>query len=97
MGMSPFETRPDYPVETLEVPQGPCKHWRGILRIWPRLHIGEESREAPRNSHGDWPFLRPQERVPEVPVVTREHLCNSGKSRRFTPPGDVRPISAEAS
>ncbi|XDA81375.1 hypothetical protein R6Z07M_011276 [Ovis aries] len=23
----------------------------------------------PRNSHGDWPFLRPPERVPEVPVV----------------------------
>ena len=28
----------------------------------------------PRNLHGDWPFLRPPERVPEVPVITREHL-----------------------
>ena len=28
----------------------------------------------PSNSHGDWPFLRPPERVPEVPVVSREHL-----------------------
>ncbi|KAI4552852.1 hypothetical protein MJG53_000383 [Ovis ammon polii x Ovis aries] len=28
--------------------------------------MGEESREAPENSHGDWPFLRPPERVPEV-------------------------------
>ena len=28
----------------------------------------------PNNSHGDWPFLRPKERVPEVPVVSREHL-----------------------
>ena len=26
------------------------------------------------NSHEDWPFLRPPERVPEVPVVSREHL-----------------------
>ena len=26
------------------------------------------------NSHGDWPFLRPPERVPEVPVVSRVHL-----------------------
>ena len=26
------------------------------------------------NSHGDWPFLRPPERVPEVPIVSREHL-----------------------
>ena len=25
-------------------------------------------------AHGDWPFLRPRERVPEVPVVSREHL-----------------------
>ena len=24
----------------------------------------------PSNSHGDWPFLRPPERVPEVPVVS---------------------------
>ena len=28
----------------------------------------------PRNSHGDWPFLSPPERVPEVPVVRREHV-----------------------
>ena len=33
---------------------------------------GEESRKAPHRSHGDWPFLRPQEWVPEVPVVNRE-------------------------
>ena len=26
------------------------------------------------NSNGEWPFLRPPERVPEVPVVCREHL-----------------------
>ena len=25
------------------------------------------------NSQGDWPFLRPPERVPEVPFVSREH------------------------
>ena len=30
--------------------------------------------KPPRNSDGDWPFLRPPERVPEVPVVSREHL-----------------------
>ena len=38
-------------------------------------HRGERNPEsAPSNSHGDWPFLRPPERVPEVPVVGREHL-----------------------
>ena len=29
---------------------------------------------TPSNSHGDWSFLRPPERVPEFPVVSREHL-----------------------
>ena len=28
----------------------------------------------PSNLHWDWPFLRPPERVPEVPVVSPEHL-----------------------
>ena len=28
----------------------------------------------PSNAHVDWPFLRPPERVPEIPVVCREHL-----------------------
>ena len=28
----------------------------------------------PSNSQGDWIFLEPQERVPEVPIVSREHL-----------------------
>ena len=51
----------------------------------------------PSNSHGDWPFLRPPERVPEVPVVSREHLPHWRKSRRFSPPGERRPISAETS
>ena len=40
----------------------------------PAFPSGEESREIPYNLHGDWPFLRPPERVPEVPVVSREHL-----------------------
>ena len=37
-------------------------------------HRRERNPERPpSNSHGDWPFLRPAERVPEVPVVSREH------------------------
>ena len=42
------------------------------LQVPALAPTGEESGEAPRNSHGDWPFLRPQEWVPEVPVVNRE-------------------------
>ena len=38
-------------------------------------HPRERNPERPAtNSHGDWPFLRPPERVPEVPIVSREHL-----------------------
>ena len=38
-------------------------------------HPRERNPERPlSNPHGDWPFLRPRERVPEVPVVSREHL-----------------------
>ena len=38
-------------------------------------HLRERNPERPpSNSHGEWPFLRPPERVPEVPVVSREHL-----------------------
>ncbi|KAI4551195.1 hypothetical protein MJT46_017447 [Ovis ammon polii x Ovis aries] len=45
----------------------------------PHKVLGRYRRESkperpPRNSHGDWPFLRPPERVPEVPVESREHL-----------------------
>ena len=59
---------------------------------------GEESWEAPRNSHGDWTFLRQYERVPEVPVITREEpqvpRHNSKKSKRFSPQLEMRPFSA---
>ena len=37
-------------------------------------HRRERNPERPpSNSHGDWPFQRPPERVPEVPMVSREH------------------------
>ena len=39
----------------------------------------------PSNSHGDWPFLRPPERVPEVPVVSREHLPQFEKIQEVLP------------
>ena len=70
---------------------------RGNLSFWPQLQMktsalvatAEESRGAAGNSHGDWTFLRPHDRVPEVPVVTREKIqvcChNSRKTRRFSP------------
>ena len=42
--------------------------------LWSR-HQWERNPDRPmRNSHGDWPFVRPQEWVHDVPVVSREHL-----------------------
>ena len=34
----------------------------------PRHQRERNPERPPSNSHGDWPFLRPPERVPEVPV-----------------------------
>ena len=39
----------------------------------------------PCNSHGDWPFLRPPERFPEVPVLSREHLWQLEKIPEVLP------------
>ena len=65
------------------------------LRPWYRRERNPE--RPPSNSHGDWPILRPPERFPEVPIVSRERLPQLEKSRRFSPPGEMSPISAEAS
>ena len=78
----PLETRTDSPWETSEVSQkhvstgeeysGSGPHSTQGLR---RRHRRERNPEwPPSNLHGDWPFLRPPERVPEVPVVSRKHL-----------------------
>ena len=40
----------------------------------PRYRRERNPERPPSSSHVDWPFLRPPELVPEVPVVSREHL-----------------------
>ena len=40
----------------------------------PRHRRERNPERPPSNSHGDWPFLRPPERVPEVPVESQENL-----------------------
>ena len=53
------------------------------LRPW---HRWERNSERPLcNSHGYWPFLRPPERVPEVPVLSREHLPQLEKIQEVLP------------
>ena len=38
--------------------------------LWPRHRRERNPERPPSNLHGDWHFLRPQERVPEVPVIS---------------------------
>ena len=40
----------------------------------PRHQRERNPERPPSNSHGDWPFRRSPEWVPEIPVVSREHL-----------------------
>ena len=80
--MPPLEPKALYPGETPEVSHDPCQHWRGIIRflpdstkgLTPRNRRERDPERPPSNSHGDWTFLKPPERVPEVSVVSREHL-----------------------
>ena len=39
----------------------------------------------PSNSHGDWPFLRPPDLVPEDPIVSRESLPQLEKIQEVLP------------
>ena len=49
-------------------------------------HRRERNPERPQsNTHGHWPFLRPPERVPEVPFVSREHLPQLEKIQEVLP------------
>ena len=51
----------------------------------PRHQRERNPERPPSNSHGDWPFLRPPERVPEVRVVSREHLPQHEKIEEVLP------------
>ena len=51
----------------------------------PRYRREKNPERPPSNSHGDWAFLRPPERVPEVPVVSREHLPQLEKIQEVLP------------
>ena len=51
----------------------------------PRHRQERNPERPPSNSHGDWPFQRPPEQVPEVPVVSREHLPQLEKIQEVLP------------
>ena len=53
------------------------------LRAWKLRKRYHE--RPPRNSHADWPFLRTPEWIPEVPVLSREHLSHLEKIQEVLP------------
>ena len=85
-GLTPLGRLQKYPkihVSTGEESSGSSTDSTQGLR---RQHRRERNPERPpSNWHGDWPFLRPPERVPEVPVVSREHLPQLEKIQEVLP------------
>ena len=51
----------------------------------PRHRRERNPERPPSNSNGDWPVLRPLERVPEVPDVCREHVSQLEKIQEVLP------------
>ena len=70
--MSALESNPQVPTLTPHKVLGHSIDGRGIPR-------------GPSFSHGDWPFLSPPERVPDVPDVSREHLPQLEKIQEVLP------------
>ena len=85
-GLTPLGRLQNYPkihVSTGEESSGSGTDSTQGLRSQHRSERYPE--RPPLNSHGDWPFLRPPERVPEVPVVSREHLPQLEKIQGVLP------------
>ncbi|KAI4552860.1 hypothetical protein MJG53_000391 [Ovis ammon polii x Ovis aries] len=85
-GLTPLGRLQKYPkihVSTGEESSGSGPDSTQGLR--PRRQRERNPERPPRNSHGDWPFLRTPGRVPEVPVVRREHLPQLEKIQEVLP------------
>ena len=81
--MGRLQKYPKIHVSTGEESSGSGTHSTQDLRARHRRERYPE--RTPSNSHGDWPFLRTLERVPEVPVVSREHLPQLEKIQDVLP------------
>ena len=79
---------PKIHVSTREESSGSGTESKQDLR--PRHRRERNPERPPSNSHEDWPFLRPPERVPEVPVVRREQLPQLEKIQEVHPSRRVK-------
>ena len=85
-GLTPLGRLQKYPkihVHTGEESSGSGTDSTQGLRLQHRRERNPES--PPSNSHGNWPVLRPPERVPEVPVVSRQHVHQFEKIQEVLP------------
>ena len=85
-GLTPLGRLQKYPknhVSTGEESSGSGTDSTQGLRLRHRWEWNPE--RPPSNSHGNWPFLRPPERVREVPVGSREHLPQLEKMQEILP------------
>ena len=97
-GLTPLGRPEKYPkihVSTGEESSGSGTDSTQGLR--PRHRRERKPERPPCNSHGDWHFLRPTERFPEVPVIGREHLPQLEKIQVVVPSRRDGPISAGVS
>ena len=85
-GLTPLGRLHKYPkihVSTGEESSGSGNHSTQDLR--PRHRRERNQERPPSNSHGYGPFLRPPERVTEVPLVSPEHLPQLEKIQEVLP------------
>ena len=64
-GLTPLGKLQKYP--KIHVSTGEESSGSGTQGLRPRYRRERNPERPPSNSHGDWPFLRPPERVPESP------------------------------
>ena len=85
-GLTPFGRLQMYPKIHLSTgEESSCSDTDSTQGLKPWHQRERNAERPPSNSHGDWPFLRPQVRVPEVPVVSREHLLQLEKIQEVLP------------
>ena len=85
-GLTPLGRLQKYPEVHVSTGEKSSGYGTDSTQDLRRLHLREGNPERPpSNSHGYWPFLRPPERVPEVPVVSREHLPQLEKIQEDLP------------
>ena len=93
--MGRLEKYPKILVSTAKDSSGSGTHSTQGLR--PQHQRERNPERPPSNSHGDWPFLRPPERVHEFSVVSLEHLLQLEEIQEVHPSRRDEAHFAEAS